>query len=38
MLLEIDGVDAGYGGKQIVRGASLSVGKGQVVALVGHNG
>ena len=38
MLLDINGVDAGYSGKQIVRGASLSVGKGEVVALVGHNG
>ncbi len=38
MLLTIDGVDAGYAGKQVVRGASLSVAEGEVVALVGHNG
>ena len=38
MLLDIEGVSSGYGSKQVVRGAGLSVEAGEVVALVGHNG
>jgi branched-chain amino acid transport system ATP-binding protein len=37
-LLEIDGIDAFYGRVQAVRGASLQVDKGEVVALIGSNG
>ena len=38
MLLTVEGIQAGYAAKQVVRDASLSVGAGEVVALVGHNG
>ncbi len=38
MLLRVEGVAAGYAGKQVVRDASLQVAAGEVVALVGHNG
>jgi branched-chain amino acid transport system ATP-binding protein len=37
-LLELRGVDAWYGAAQVVRGASLSVAAGEVVALIGRNG
>jgi len=37
-LLELRGVDAWYGAAQVVRGASLSVDAGEVVALIGRNG
>ena len=38
MLLEIDGLSAGYGRIEAVRNVSLAVGRGQLVALVGANG
>ena len=38
MLLEIEGLDAGYGFLQILRGVSLQVEKGEFVCLVGPNG
>jgi branched-chain amino acid transport system ATP-binding protein len=38
MLLAIEGVSAGYDGKQVVRKAGLCVAAGEIVALVGHNG
>ena len=37
-MLEIRGLNAGYGEVQILRGVSLSVGAGQIVTLVGSNG
>ena len=37
-LLEISGIDVFYGRVQAVRGASLQVDKGEVVALIGSNG
>src|SRR5260370_2302108 len=36
-LLEISGIDVFYGRVQAVRGASLTVDKGEVVALIGSN-
>jgi branched-chain amino acid transport system ATP-binding protein len=37
-LLEVSGIDVFYGRVQAVRGASLTVDKGEVVALIGSNG
>ena len=37
-LLELRGVDAWYGAAQVVRGATLTVAAGEVVALIGRNG
>jgi branched-chain amino acid transport system ATP-binding protein len=37
-LLELDGVEAGYGDALVVRGVSLTVGPGELVALIGANG
>src|SRR5260370_26117026 len=37
-LVEISGIDVFYGRVQAVRGASLTVDKGEVVALIGSNG
>ncbi|OLC23324.1 MAG: ABC transporter ATP-binding protein [Actinobacteria bacterium 13_1_20CM_2_65_11] len=37
-LLEVSGIDVFYGRVQAVRGATLSVDKGEVVALIGSNG
>ena len=37
-LLELDGVDAGYGDFQALFDVSLEIGRGEVVALVGMNG
>jgi len=37
-LLEVNGIDVFYGRVQAVRGASLTVDKGEVVALIGSNG
>lgn len=37
-ILEIEGLKAGYGKKPVVNGVSISVGHGEVVALIGHNG
>jgi branched-chain amino acid transport system ATP-binding protein len=37
-LLELRNVDAWYGAAQVVRGATLSVAAGEVVALIGRNG
>ena len=38
MLLEVDGLSAGYGSGPVLNGISLSVGAGEVVALLGANG
>jgi branched-chain amino acid transport system ATP-binding protein len=37
-MLRAENVSAGYGGRTIVDGATLSVAAGEVVALLGHNG
>jgi branched-chain amino acid transport system ATP-binding protein len=37
-LLQIDGIDAGYGDVQVLHGASLAVEAGRVVCLIGSNG
>jgi len=37
-LLELDGVSAGYGQTRVLHGVSMSVGEGDVVALLGANG
>ncbi len=37
-LLEVDGLEAGYGKKSVLQGVSLRVEEGEVVALLGHNG
>jgi branched-chain amino acid transport system ATP-binding protein len=37
-LLDLDGVEAGYGGLQVLWGVTLRVGAGEVVSLIGPNG
>jgi len=37
-LLQLRGVVAGYGPREVLRGVSLSVAPGEIVALIGHNG
>jgi branched-chain amino acid transport system ATP-binding protein len=37
-LLEVVGLEAGYGKKTVLQGVSLHVDEGEVVALLGHNG
>jgi branched-chain amino acid transport system ATP-binding protein len=37
-LLEIEGLDAGYGKSQVLHGVSLAIGAGETVALLGRNG
>ncbi|HVA36549.1 MAG TPA: ABC transporter ATP-binding protein [Candidatus Dormibacteraeota bacterium] len=37
-LFEIAGLESGYGGQHIVKGVTLNVGRGEVVALIGPNG
>jgi ABC-type branched-subunit amino acid transport system ATPase component len=37
-LLEVQGMSAGYGGIEVVRGISLTVGHGEIVACIGANG
>ncbi|MDR5815384.1 MULTISPECIES: ABC transporter ATP-binding protein [unclassified Caballeronia] len=37
-LLEVSGVEAGYGGGRVLNGVSLSIGRGEVLALIGRNG
>ena len=37
-LLEVTGLEAGYGKKSVLQGISLRVGPGEIVALLGHNG
>ena len=38
MLLEVQGLQAGYGKKTVLQGVSLQVDEAEVVALLGHNG
>ena len=37
-LLQVEGLNAWYGAAHILHGVSLSVGRGEVVALMGRNG
>ncbi len=37
-ILTVDALVAGYGKKQVLDGVSLAVGRGEIVALIGHNG
>ncbi len=37
-LLQVTNLDAGYGAKRVVHGASLHVGEGEIIAILGHNG
>lgn len=38
MLLEIENLVAGYGGKEVLNGVSLSVADREIVTVIGHNG
>jgi branched-chain amino acid transport system ATP-binding protein len=38
MLLEVEGLEAGYGGAQALRGVDLALGEGEALALMGRNG
>ena len=38
MLLDVEGLHAGYGNKTVLHDVSLSVGEREVVAILGHNG
>jgi branched-chain amino acid transport system ATP-binding protein len=37
-LLEVDSIVTGYGKRQVVKGVTLKVAPGEIVALIGHNG
>lgn len=37
-LLDVEGLTAGYGGPSVIRDVSISVGKGEIVAVLGPNG
>jgi len=37
-LLRVEDLIIGYGKKQVVNGVSLDVARGEIVALIGHNG
>jgi branched-chain amino acid transport system ATP-binding protein len=37
-LLEVSGVEAGYGGGRVLNGVSVGIGRGEVLALIGRNG
>ena len=38
MMLEVEGLEAGYGGSRVLFGVDLTVGAGEVVTLLGRNG
>ena len=38
VLLEVEGVESGYGKKTVLQGVSLRVHEGEVVTMLGHNG
>jgi branched-chain amino acid transport system ATP-binding protein len=38
MMLRIDGLSAGYGGRRIIEDVSLHVSPGEIVTVIGHNG
>ena len=37
-LLDVRGLEAGYGKKTVLQGVSFRVDEGEIVALLGHNG
>ncbi len=37
-VLEVSGLEAGYGPKQVIFGVDFTVGKGEIVGIIGHNG
>jgi branched-chain amino acid transport system ATP-binding protein len=37
-LLDVSGLQAGYGPKRVIYGVDFTVGKGEVVGIIGHNG
>jgi len=37
-LLEVSGVEAGYGGGRVLNGVSVGIGRGEALALIGRNG
>jgi branched-chain amino acid transport system ATP-binding protein len=37
-LLEVTGLQAGYGSKRVIYGVDFHIGKGEVVGIIGHNG
>jgi branched-chain amino acid transport system ATP-binding protein len=37
-VLEVDGISAGYDRRDVIEGVSLSLARGELVALIGHNG
>ena len=37
-LLEVDGIEAGYGKKRVLNGVSFRVEEGEIVTILGHNG
>ena len=38
ILLQADGIDIGYGRVDVIRGASLTVKRGQIIAIIGRSG
>ena len=38
MLLQVSGLHAGYGAKEVIHGVDIEVGEREVVAVLGHNG
>ena len=38
VLLEVEGIESGYGKKTVLQGVALRVHEGEVVAMLGHNG
>src|SRR5512143_4208752 len=38
VLLDVQGLEAGYGKKTVLHGVSFHVNEGEIVALLGHNG
>lgn len=38
ILLEVAGLEAGYGSKRVIYGVDFKVGQGEIVGIIGHNG
>ena len=37
-MLQVESLVTGYGKKEVLKGISLTIGCGEIVALIGHNG